>query len=142
MLICKILVVFIWNFSVLTFFFQQSFPISHQLHYWKFKNFDISFPLITFIIHCMISHFQALANAVCEDVLVFKLSGVTNIDQLMEELILTETKERKISSRLNSGNLFAVSFFYSIVKFKMKYFKILPKVCHFKLTFHCNFKEI
>ncbi|KAL3989640.1 Zinc finger C4 type (two domains) family protein [Acanthocheilonema viteae] len=54
---------------------------------------------LTFFI---LSPLQALANAVCEDVLVFKLSGVANIDQLMEELILTETKERKISDRLNS----------------------------------------
>lgn len=54
----------------------------------------------------MIFNFQALANAVCEDVLVFKLSGVANIDRLMEELILTETKERRISGHLNSGNFF------------------------------------
>ncbi|KAM3728719.1 Nuclear hormone receptor [Dirofilaria immitis] len=57
---------------------------------------------LTFFI---LSPLQALANAVCEDVLVFKLSGVANIDQLMEELILAETKERKISSRLNSEGL-------------------------------------
>ncbi|KAK6112094.1 Zinc finger C4 type (two domains) family protein [Brugia pahangi] len=57
---------------------------------------------LTFFI---LSPLQALANAVCEDVLVFKLSGVANIDQLMEELILTETKERKISGRLNSEYL-------------------------------------
>ncbi|CAG9535822.1 unnamed protein product [Cercopithifilaria johnstoni] len=57
---------------------------------------------LTFFI---LSPLQALANAVCEDVLVFKLSGVANIDQLMEELILTETKERKISGRLNSDSL-------------------------------------
>ncbi|VDM14590.1 unnamed protein product [Wuchereria bancrofti] len=56
---------------------------------------------LTFFI---LSPLQALANAVCEDVLVFKLSGVANIDQLMEELILTETKERKISGRLNSAS--------------------------------------
>ncbi|EFO19856.2 hypothetical protein LOAG_08636 [Loa loa] len=57
---------------------------------------------LTFFI---LSPLQALANAVCEDVLVFKLSGVANIDQLMEELILTETKERKFSGRLNSESL-------------------------------------
>uniref|UniRef100_A0A0R3RKP0 Nuclear receptor domain-containing protein n=1 Tax=Elaeophora elaphi TaxID=1147741 RepID=A0A0R3RKP0_9BILA len=54
---------------------------------------------LTFFI---LSPLQALANAVCEDVLVFKLSGVANIDQLMEELILTEIKDRKISGGLNS----------------------------------------
>uniref|UniRef100_A0A8R1TRT3 Nuclear receptor domain-containing protein n=1 Tax=Onchocerca volvulus TaxID=6282 RepID=A0A8R1TRT3_ONCVO len=57
---------------------------------------------LTFFI---LSPLQALANAICEDVLVFKLSGVANIDQLMEELILAETKERKISGRLNSETL-------------------------------------
>ncbi|VDK78347.1 unnamed protein product [Litomosoides sigmodontis] len=50
---------------------------------------------------------DALANAVCEDVLVFKLSGVANIDKLMEELILTETKERRISETLSMKNLYA-----------------------------------
>ncbi|VDN03434.1 unnamed protein product [Thelazia callipaeda] len=52
----------------------------------------------------VLSPLQALANAVCEDVLVFKLSGLAHIDQLMEELILTETKEQKVCDRLASGN--------------------------------------
>ncbi|KHN77779.1 Nuclear hormone receptor family member nhr-35 [Toxocara canis] len=65
---------------------------------------------LTFFI---LSPLQTLANMISEDILVSKLSGVAHLDQLMEELILSDTDEQKMfSNRFQndaSGQLFKES---------------------------------
>lgn len=56
---------------------------------------------LTFFI---LSPLQSLANMISEDILVSKLSGVAQIDQLMEELILADTEEQKLlPNRFQAG---------------------------------------
>uniref|UniRef100_A0A915BGI0 Nuclear hormone receptor family member nhr-35 n=1 Tax=Parascaris univalens TaxID=6257 RepID=A0A915BGI0_PARUN len=62
---------------------------------------------LTFFI---LSPLQTLANMISEDILVSKLSGVAHLDQLMEELILSDTDEQKIlPNRFQNGQLFKES---------------------------------
>lgn len=46
--------------------------------------------------------FESLANCICEDVLVSKLTGAARIDLLMEELILNDTESHPCELVFNS----------------------------------------
>ncbi|CAJ0953715.1 unnamed protein product, partial [Mesorhabditis belari] len=68
-------------FSSLEFYIKKKHPED------KTRVGDITFFLL--------SPLQSIANVLSEDVLVTKLSGVAKIDQLMEELILSDAEEQK-----------------------------------------------
>lgn len=55
------------------------------------------------LIDPVIDEFQSIANVLSEDVLVTKLSGVAKIDQLMEELILSDAEEQKCMEARKDG---------------------------------------
>ncbi|KAK5967984.1 hypothetical protein GCK32_022285, partial [Trichostrongylus colubriformis] len=46
----------------------------------------------------VLSPLSSLANSICEDILVSKLSGVARLDVLMEELMLADAEEQNKSA--------------------------------------------